>query len=105
MPATLLVHGLPSEANGSNMSERPLDIVRSHDLPKDAAGPAREVGMAWLVVIMLVVAVPLGLLVWTRRTGGAGKAGTDPLANRDLGREAGPPSRPEGGDWGGAGGL
>jgi hypothetical protein len=61
--------------------------------------------MVWLVVIILVVAVPVGLLVRSRRSGGAGKAGTDPLANRDLGRQAGPPTPPEGGDWGGAGGL
>jgi hypothetical protein len=61
--------------------------------------------MVWLVVIILVVAVPVGLLLWTRRGGAAGKAGTDPLANRDLGRQAGPPTRPEGGDWGNAGGL
>jgi hypothetical protein len=87
------------------MSERPADIVRSHDLPIGAVGPAPEVGVAWLLVIMLVVAVPVGLLVWTRRTHGVGKAGTDPLANRDLGRQAGPPNRPEGGDWGGSGGL
>ena len=61
--------------------------------------------MTWFVVIILIVAVPVGLLVWTRRTSGAGKPGTDPLANRDLGRQAGPPNRPEGGDCGGAGGL
>jgi hypothetical protein len=87
------------------MSERPADIVRSHDLPIRAVGPAPEVGMTWFVVIILIVAVPVGLLVWTRRTSGAGKPGTDPLANRELGRQAGPPNRPEGGDWGGAGGL
>jgi hypothetical protein len=101
----VVVHGRRGEANGSNLSERPPDTVRSHDLLVGAVGPAGEVGMEWLVVIMLVVAVPVGLLVWSRRARGAGEAGTDPLANRDLGRQAGPPNRPEGGDWGGAGGL
>jgi hypothetical protein len=81
MPATVAVHERRGEGNGSNMSERTADIVRSHDLPRGRSCP--EVGMAWLVVIILVVAVPVGLLVWARRT-------SDP---------------PEGGDWGAAGGV
>jgi len=38
-------------------------------------GLAAEVGMVWLGVIVLVVAVPVGLLVWLRSTRGQGDAG------------------------------
>jgi hypothetical protein len=45
MTATLVVHGRRGEANRENMSERPADIVRSHDLP--TAGRVLPRRSAW----------------------------------------------------------
>ncbi len=61
--------------------------------------------MAWLVFLALVVAVPIGLLVWRRRDGGPGEDGTDPHGNRDLGADGGPPGSSQKDGWGGVGGA
>jgi hypothetical protein len=51
--------------------------------------------MTVLVVLLALIAVPIALLVWTRR-GVGGERGSDPRANRDIGRHGGPPA----GAWG-----
>ncbi len=60
--------------------------------------------MAWFVFFALVVAVPIALLVWRRRSGATGAVGTDPQAHRDLGANGGPPTSSRTDGWGGVGG-
>jgi hypothetical protein len=66
---------------------------------------AWEVVMGWIVLLVLVVGVPIGLLLWTRRNSNGGEDGTDPQAHRLGDAQRGPYSNPNGPDYGGSGNL
>ena len=61
--------------------------------------------MEWIVLLALVVVVPIGLLLWTRRNRNAGEEGTDPQAHRLGDAQRGPYSSPNGPDYGSGGNL
>jgi hypothetical protein len=61
--------------------------------------------MKLVLVFALLVVVPIALLLWSRRDSGGGERGTDPHANRDLGRHGGPPEGPRDGGFGASGDL
>ncbi len=58
--------------------------------------------MELALVLVVMVAVPVVALVWTRRGRGDGEPGTDPQAHRDIGA-GGPPQHARGIEWGGNG--
>ena len=58
--------------------------------------------MELALVLVLMVAVPVIALVWTRRGRGDGEPGTDPQAHRDIGA-GGHPEHARGSEWGGGG--
>jgi hypothetical protein len=61
--------------------------------------------MGWIVLLVLVVGVPVGLLMWTRRNRTPGEEGTDPQGHRLGDSQRGPYSSPNGPDLGGSGNL
>lgn len=63
--------------------------------------------MEFAILFLVVIAVPIGLLLWTRRNKNLGDPRTDPLAHRNLGSgNAGPPRHAQAGqgDLSGSGG-
>ena len=61
--------------------------------------------MEWIVLLALVVAAPIGLLLWTRRNRNLGEEGTDPQAHRLGEAQRGPYSSPNGPDYPDGGNL
>jgi hypothetical protein len=59
--------------------------------------------MAVLIFVVVLIGIPAALVVWRRR-GQSGLDGTDPHANRDVGRLGGPPAHPDQGGTGGSAG-
>lgn len=61
--------------------------------------------MELLITLAVIVAVPIALLLWTRRDRRDGEARTDPHAHKNLGSTSGPPGHTRDHDYGAGGSL
>ncbi|HEU4913378.1 MAG TPA: hypothetical protein VFV76_15925 [Actinomycetes bacterium] len=61
--------------------------------------------MELLITLAVIIAVPIGLLLWTRRDRRDGETGTDPHGHLDLGAKSGPPEHTRDHDYGAGGSL